>query len=230
VYFRLKSDNKMVSTKRGALIIFEGLDRIGKTTQSKLLYEHLVNDCGLACERLAFPDRTTQIGKLIDDYLQRKLELNDHTIHLLFSANRWENIDAMRAKLLQGCTLIVDRYAYSGVAFSQAKGLDHSWCQSCDVGLIKPDLVLYFHRNQQSNALEYTGDERYETKQFQEKVESFFEQFRTSSRQWKDINVIEDKENHMRDRESIQNEIRSYVQTCLESILDNRLEQLWKDK
>lgn len=27
---------------------------------------------------------------MIDDYLQQKNELDDHAIHLLFSANRWE--------------------------------------------------------------------------------------------------------------------------------------------
>ena len=219
-----------MAVKRGALIIFEGLDRIGKTTQSKLLHEHLSTECGLSCERLAFPDRSTQIGSLIDRYLRREVDFNDQTIHLLFSANRWECMDDMRKKLLQGCTLIVDRYAYSGVAFSQAKGLDQSWCQSCDVGLIKPDLVLYFHRPQQSNCVQYHGDERYETKQFQEKVESYFEQFRSSSHQWKDINVINSTDTQMRDRESIQLEIRGYVKDALANISTNHLEDLWKGK
>lgn len=218
-----------MAAKRGALIIFEGLDRIGKTTQSKLIFDYLSEECGINCERLAFPDRSTQIGALIDNYLQRKIEFDDHTIHLLFSANRWECMDSMRKKLLQGCTLIVDRYAYSGVAFSQAKGLDKTWCQSCDIGLIKPDLVLYFHRGKQSNCLSYAGDERYETKQFQEIVESKFEQFCSSSHQWKDINVINKDSTNMRDKQSIQNEIRLYVKDCLEGIKSNHLDELWKE-
>ena len=219
----------IMSTKRGALIIFEGLDRIGKTTQSKLLHDYLSGEGALLCERLAFPDRSTQIGALIDAYLQRKVDFNDQTIHLLFSANRWERIDAMRTKLLQGCTLIVDRYAYSGVAFSQAKGLDHRWCQSCDVGLLKPDLVLYFHRDKESDGLALTGDERYETKPFQDKVEAQFEQFQSSSRQWKKINVTDREKRAMRDRDSIQNEIRGHVKQCLEQVTSNEIEELWKD-
>ncbi|CAF3150392.1 unnamed protein product [Rotaria socialis] len=219
-----------MAVKRGGLIIFEGLDRIGKTTQSKLLYDHLTLECGLLCERLSFPDRSTQIGSLIDSYLQRKIDFNDHTIHLLFSANRWESIDSMRTKLLQGYTLIVDRYAFSGVAFTQAKGLDIKWCQSCDIGLLQPDLVLYFHRNKQSNCLSYTGDERYETKSFQEKVEFYFEQLRSSSsEQWKDVNVIDKDNIEMRDKESIQNEIRLYVKNCLDGIKSNHIDELWKD-
>lgn len=35
-------------------------------------------------------DRTTTIGQLISAYLEKKSDLEDHTVHLLFSANRWE--------------------------------------------------------------------------------------------------------------------------------------------
>jgi dTMP kinase len=35
-------------------------------------------------------DRTTTIGKMIDAYLRSAEDLDDHVIHLLFSANRWE--------------------------------------------------------------------------------------------------------------------------------------------
>ena len=37
---------------------------------------------------------------------------------------------------------MVDRYAFSGVAFTAAKGLDLEWCKNPDRGLPKPDLVL----------------------------------------------------------------------------------------
>lgn len=35
-------------------------------------------------------DRTTPIGAMIDSYLKGQSEQDDHVIHLLFSANRWE--------------------------------------------------------------------------------------------------------------------------------------------
>jgi dTMP kinase len=35
-------------------------------------------------------DRTTAIGQMIDGYLKGGVDLDDHAIHLLFSANRWE--------------------------------------------------------------------------------------------------------------------------------------------
>lgn len=43
---------------------------------------------------LLFPgaDRTTTIGQLISAYLEKRSDLEDHTVHLLFSANRWEMV------------------------------------------------------------------------------------------------------------------------------------------
>jgi dTMP kinase len=35
----------------------------------------------------------------------------------------------MEAKLREGVSLIVDRYSYSGVAFTAAKGLPFEWCK-----------------------------------------------------------------------------------------------------
>jgi dTMP kinase len=74
---------------------------------------------------------------MINSYLQSKTEMDDGAIHLLFSANRWEKRAAMEAKLQSGVTLVVDRYSYSGVAFTAAKkmeGLDLEWCKAPERG------------------------------------------------------------------------------------------------
>ena len=49
--------------------------------------------------------------------------------------------------LNQGKNVILDRYVYSGVAYSAAKGLDFNWCLTCDIGLPKPDLIFYIEIN-----------------------------------------------------------------------------------
>ena len=77
------------SEARGALIVLEGLDRSGKTSQSGRLLSYLV-DLGYPVESWRFPDRDTAVGQMISSYLSNKSQLDDHTIHLLFSANRWE--------------------------------------------------------------------------------------------------------------------------------------------
>ena len=76
--------------KRGLFIVFEGVDRCGKTTQISMLKKHFLSK-NVPCHEMEFPDRSTpQIGAAINGYLKNKNDLNDNVIHLLFSANRWE--------------------------------------------------------------------------------------------------------------------------------------------
>lgn len=118
-----------------------------------------------------FPDRETEIGKSINEYLKNKNDLNDQSIHLLFSANRWEKDKFIKTSLKQGQNIVCGRYAYSGVAYSNAKGLDLEWCKHPDKGLTKPDLVIFLDIDidSASKRSQY-GEEKYEKKEFQKKV------------------------------------------------------------
>ncbi|XP_026642313.1 thymidylate kinase isoform X3 [Microtus ochrogaster] len=80
-----------MASRRGALIVLEGVDRAGKTTQGHRLVTALCAS-GHRAELLRFPERSTEIGKLLNSYLEKKTELEDHSVHLLFSANRWEQV------------------------------------------------------------------------------------------------------------------------------------------
>merc|ERR1719375_1511728 len=73
---------------RGLFVVFEGLDRSGKSTQSRQLAKRLEELGGVRWT--SFPDRSLLSGALIDLYLRRKLEFPDEAIHMLFCANRWE--------------------------------------------------------------------------------------------------------------------------------------------
>jgi dTMP kinase len=74
---------------RGALVVLEGLDRSGKTSQCARLLSFLKGK-GYNAEGWRFPDRATSVGQMISSYLANDSQLDDRTIHLLFSANRWE--------------------------------------------------------------------------------------------------------------------------------------------
>ncbi|XP_037763999.1 thymidylate kinase isoform X1 [Chelonia mydas] len=176
-----------MACRRGALVVLEGVDRTGKTTQSRRLVEAL-RESGHLAELLRFPDRTTEIGRLISSYLENKSNLEDHTVHLLFSANRWEQVPLIKEKLNQGITLVVDRYAFSGVAFTSAKeNFSLDWCKQPDVGLPKPDLILFL----QLSTLEAAkrgdfGNERYENSSFQEKVlQNYYHLIKDKTLNWK---------------------------------------------
>jgi len=140
---------------RGAFVVFEGVDRCGKTTQTALLVKRLVA-AGLAATLMRFPDRTTATGTLIDSYLASGANLDDRAVHLLFSANRWESTKHLTRQLELGTTVISDRYAYSGVAFSASKvdandkqALSMNWCQAPDRGLPAPDCVIFLDLSQE---------------------------------------------------------------------------------
>ncbi|KAI9136258.1 thymidylate kinase-domain-containing protein [Paraphysoderma sedebokerense] len=160
--------------RRGAFILFEGVDRCGKTTQASKLVKYL-NDAGQKTVIMRFPDRTTPIGKMINSYLCNATDMDDHAIHLLFSTNRWEAVSNIKNLLNAGTNIVCDRYAYSGVAFSAAKGLPLSWCISPDIGLPKPDLTVYLDIPINDTMTRGGfGEERYEKLEFQEKVRNVF--------------------------------------------------------
>ena len=138
---------------RGAFILFEGVDRSGKSTQAGMLANYIASK--QTSEFIRFPERTSVIGKLINSYLTSASNMSDETIHLLFSANRWEASKGIEEKLASGTTLICDRYAYSGVAFSSAKGIDLDWCKAPDIGLPAPDAIIFLDLTVEEAATRY---------------------------------------------------------------------------
>jgi len=163
-----------MASSRAPFIVIEGLDRSGKSTQAAELLTRL-NAKGREARLIKFPDRTTAIGMMIDSYLRSASDLDDHAIHLLFSANRWEHAETIENDLKAGKIVLCDRYAFSGCSFSAAKGLDLQWCMSSDVGLPAPDLVLFLDVEPDiARERGGYGQERYEHEDLQKKVKVLF--------------------------------------------------------
>ncbi|XP_026333001.1 thymidylate kinase [Hyposmocoma kahamanoa] len=177
-----------MNVKRGAFIVLEGVDRTGKSTQCRALAEGLTKK-QIQAENMNFPARDTEIGKMINGYLTSKQDLSDEVIHLLFSANRWECAKKIIQTLNAGISLVVDRYCFSGVAFTAAKGFDINWCKAPDVGLPKPDKVFFLtmplDQIQQRSGY---GGERYEKLDFQKKVLEKYMQLKDDSWEIVDAN------------------------------------------
>lgn len=171
----------MSSSKRGAFIVIEGLDRSGKSTQTSFLHNRLqdLQDAGATTPKvvlLKFPDRTTAIGKMIEAYLHSESDLDDRAIHLLFSANRWELASTITAHLAQGTTVLADRYSFSGIAYSVRKGLSYEWCRAPEIGLPAPDLTLFLDISPEVAATRGGyGQERYEKEEVQKGVRQVFD-------------------------------------------------------
>ena len=155
--------------RRGFFIVVEGLDRAGKSTQVARLSEKL------GAKEINFPDRTTAIGQMINSYLAQTSDLDDKAIHLLFSANRWECVQSIISTLASGESIVCDRYAFSGIAYSCSKGLPYEWCRAPDIGLPLPDLTVFLDLDADTAAKRGGyGEERYEKQEFQAKVREAF--------------------------------------------------------
>ena len=194
---------------RGSIIVFEGCDRCGKTTQCKKLVEYL-NENNKPTKLQRFPDRTTAIGSVCNDYLANKCELEDHAVHLMFTANRWEAVPKMMEVINSGTSLIIDRYSYSGVAFTSAKkGLELEWCKNPERGLPKPDLVLYLSLSAEEAAKRGSyGEERYDETNFQKRVAANYDTLREPN--W----VVVDASKTI---EALHEELRNIVVPIIES-------------
>lgn len=181
---------------RGILVVFEGPDRSGKSTQIKLCTDALERT-GRVVSRMAFPERSSATGILIDKILKDKNgpRLPARALHLLFSANRWEKEEEIKRRLSAGEIVLVDRYCHSGLVYSCASGLDPEWCKSADRGLPRPDLVLYLETKVEkiSNRADF-GNEIFETENFQNRVKYFYEQCLSCENFCKTIDAGRDRE------------------------------------
>ena len=123
---------------KGKIIVFEGIDKAGKTTQAKLLEKKL----GSKCVRIDFPDYSTPVGKEIKQFLDGKRNYPDEVKMILLSANRWEKKGEIEKMVSKGTTVIMNRYYQSNLVYGISKGLKLDWLLSLDKGLPKADLVI----------------------------------------------------------------------------------------
>ncbi|HSA74830.1 MAG TPA: hypothetical protein VLE21_01430, partial [Candidatus Nitrosocosmicus sp.] len=99
----------MSSTKFGKIIVIEGLDKSGKTTQSNMLFNYLDKKEPGNVVLMNFPDYSTRIGKEIRDFLEGRVNYNNETKHLLLAANRWEKKQEIDNSLSSGKTIVMNR-------------------------------------------------------------------------------------------------------------------------
>ncbi|KAG2011209.1 thymidylate kinase [Coprinopsis cinerea AmutBmut pab1-1] len=233
-------------SKRAPFIVIEGLDRSGKTTQTALLQSRLESELGASTKLMKFPDRTTTIGQMIDSYLKSDSELDDHVIHLLFSANRWELASTIERLLNEGTVVLCDRYAFSGIAFSASKvvpersgsgesvpKLPFEWCRAPDIGLPAPDLVLFLDiAPEQAKQRGGYGEERYEKEEMQARVRQAFKRLgeETASGSDNRDNLSWRVIDAGRDVESVAADLWNAVRPLVSDGLTEPVGRLWADK
>lgn len=138
----LKEEEEEKTKSKGKLIIIEGLDKSGKTTQSKLLFNFYEKVYPGQVSLINFPDYTTRIGREIKLFLQGEVEYSNEVKHILLSANRWEKKSEIESLREQNRFIILNRYYQSNLAYGLANGLNFKWLVNLDNGLPKEDIVI----------------------------------------------------------------------------------------
>jgi len=99
----------------------------------------------------------------------------------------------MEKTLRSGTTLVVDRYAASGAVYTAANtGRSLNWCRQADIGLPKPDCVVFLQVSKRQQELrDNWGKERFEHEAFQQRVAANYEKLKDNT--WIIINADQDE-------------------------------------
>jgi dTMP kinase len=113
-----------------ALLVIEGLDGAGKSTQVGLLKKYL-DDKNFKYEYIHFPRTNSPVyGDLIARFLRGELgninEVNPYLVALIYAGDRADAKTIIENWLKKGTTVILDRFVYSNVAYQCAKLYDES--------------------------------------------------------------------------------------------------------
>ncbi|MDG6990240.1 MAG: dTMP kinase [Nitrososphaerota archaeon] len=130
-----------MSRALGTFVAIEGVDAVGKRTQTSRLKSSL-QERGLSTRTLSFPAYETAIGKEIKRFLSGKLSYPPQVRAMLYAANRWEKKAELEDMLSTTDVVIVDRYLGSNYAYGISGGLELDWLMALESGLPTPDLTL----------------------------------------------------------------------------------------
>ena len=139
------------------LVVLEGLDGAGKSTQVKKLRKYLEELFG-SLEYIHFPRYDAPVyGDLISRFLRGDFGSNEDVhpqlVALLFAEDRHGAAPGIKATLDKGGNVLLDRYVYSNIAYQCAKISDpaeaeslRDWIFNTEYGnfaLPRPDLNIF---------------------------------------------------------------------------------------
>ncbi|MEA4810958.1 MAG: dTMP kinase [Anaerolineaceae bacterium] len=130
------------NTTKGKLIVVEGIDGSGKSTQIDLLYKWLQSQ-GYSVyfsEWNSSPlvKSTTKQAKKDKSFTPTTFSI----LHCTDFADRWEN--SIYPLLKAGVIVLADRYVYTAFARDVARGVDPDWVRNMYSFAISPDVAFYF--------------------------------------------------------------------------------------
>jgi dTMP kinase len=139
---------------KGKLIVLEGGDSSGKSTQLKLLTEKLESE-GKEVVHMHFPKHEVSFGKVVDAYLRGeygdKNAIPPEFIAMLYMADFYESKKDMEKMLDEGKIILLSRYFSSTLSYqvaltpSEEKDDVWNWIKQVCIRLPQPDLTLVLY-------------------------------------------------------------------------------------
>ena len=183
------------------IIVFEGLDGSGTTTQSKLLKEHFGEKALLTKE-----PTDSDIGKLIRSCLQKEITIPSLALQMLFTADRAHHLEAeLEPALKEGKIVICDRYILSTYAYS----IDIDIVKKMNSSFRKPD-ITFFIDTPPEICMKRIENSRQETELFEQidKLKKIREQYLEHINDFPNVHIIDGQ----KDINKINEEIKKILQ------------------
>jgi len=134
----------MIAIQNGFLIATEGIDGAGKRTLCSFMKSFLESQ-EYEVAQYEYPDYSSIWGKIIEEYLYDKIELNINEQFFAYFIDILKDQNKICELLGNGKIVIMDRYFSSTLAFQCAKGFDFQKALSIirTMDVIEPDLTLF---------------------------------------------------------------------------------------
>lgn len=157
----------------GSLIVFEGIDGSGKSTQIQLLSKKLRE------QQVPFyatmEPTNSPVGSLIRQLLTGRMHADPKVIAALFTADRLDHllndVDGIVQMIEKGTTVIMDRYYFSSYAY-QSVDVPMDWvirANALSSGILRPKVNIFLDVDV-DDALERITNNRHQTELFEEKT------------------------------------------------------------
>jgi dTMP kinase len=134
---------KKLHPENARLIVLEGIDLSGRTTQVQLLRDWL------AAQHYYVTITAWRTSPLIADVLAQartKSPLQPLTYSLLYCADHLDRTErVIKPTLARGEIVLADRYTYTAFARDEARGLAREWVRNLYHFTVEPDVIFYLH-------------------------------------------------------------------------------------
>ncbi len=125
----------------GSLIVVEGTDGVGRSTQIAMLREWLEAE-GYAVLVTGF--RRSELAANGIDRAMRGNTLDPMTLNLFYATDFWDRLEKNIVPALRsGMVALVDRYIFSIIARARVRGVSPRWLNDVFEFAVVPDIVLY---------------------------------------------------------------------------------------